>query len=142
MFGELLRLAAGHRLVVQMVLSMEDIRTQHPLVRVPPVDASRLPRVMEKEPAARVMLLNWTASLRGQPVRPLVEHLRVDACFLDCGPDLSGPPSKSFAILLGKLLRSPPCQFRAKLNKSSFLTTKSAVYVPLVPLVPPVFDEK
>jgi len=72
-FAELLHLAAGRRLVVQIALSMEDIRTQHPLMRVPPVDASRLPRVMEKEPAARVMLLNWTASLRGQPVRPLVE---------------------------------------------------------------------
>jgi predicted TIM-barrel fold metal-dependent hydrolase len=78
-FAELLHLAAGRRLIVQVVLSMEDIRTQHPLMRVPPVDVSALPRVIEKEPTARLMLLNWAPSLKGQPLKPLVDSGKV--CF-------------------------------------------------------------
>src|SRR5262249_1753346 len=78
-FAELLHLAAGRRLIVQLVLSMEDIRTQHPLVRVPPVDVSALPRLLESEPTARLMLLNWGMALRGQSLKPLVDHRMV--CF-------------------------------------------------------------
>ncbi len=78
-FAELLRLAAGRRLIVQLVLSMEDIRTQHPLMRVPPVDVSALPRLIESEPTARLMLLNWAMALRGQQLKPLVDHGMV--CF-------------------------------------------------------------
>jgi len=77
--AELLHLAAGHRLIVQMVLSMEDLRTQHPLMRVPPVDVSALPQLMESEPAARLMLLNWTPALRVQQLKPLVDNGTV--CF-------------------------------------------------------------
>ena len=76
-FAELLHLAAGHRLLVQVVLSMEDIRTQHPLMRVPPVNVSALPRLIESEPTARLMLLNWTPSLKGQQLKPLLDHGRV-----------------------------------------------------------------
>ena len=78
-FTELLHLAAGRRLIVQIVLSMEDIRTQHPLMRVPPVDVSALPQLIESEPGARLMLLNWTPSLRGQQLKPLVDKGTV--CF-------------------------------------------------------------
>ena len=73
-FAELLHLAAGRRLIVQVVLSMEDIRTQHPLMRVPPVDVSALPQLIEREPTVRLMLLNWTPSLRGQQLKPMVDH--------------------------------------------------------------------
>jgi len=78
-FAELLHLAAGRRLIVQLVLSMEDTRTQHPLVRVPPVDISALPRLIESEPTARLMLLNWGMALRGQQLKPLVGYVMV--CF-------------------------------------------------------------
>jgi predicted TIM-barrel fold metal-dependent hydrolase len=78
-FAELLHLAAARRLIVQLVLSMEDIRTQHPLMRVPPVDVSALPRLVEREPTARLMLLNWAPSLKGQQLKPLVDSGMV--CF-------------------------------------------------------------
>jgi uncharacterized protein len=78
-FAELLRLAATRGLIVQIALSMEDIRTQHPLMRMPPVDVSALPQRIEREPEARLMLLNWTPSLRGPLLDPLVKLRTV--CF-------------------------------------------------------------
>jgi uncharacterized protein len=71
--ADLLKLAAARGLIVQMVLSMEDIRTQHPLMRVPPVDLSALPQLLKNNPALRLMLLNWTPSLRGQRLEALAE---------------------------------------------------------------------
>jgi predicted TIM-barrel fold metal-dependent hydrolase len=72
-FADLLHVAAGRGLIVQVVLSMEDIRTQHPLMRVPPVDASPLPQLLKSEPGVRVTLLNWVQALRGKPLQPLVD---------------------------------------------------------------------
>ena len=72
-FAELLHLAAERRLIVQLVLSMEDIRTQHRLMRVPPVDVSALPRLIKSEPNVRLMLLNWTPSLKGQRLDALAD---------------------------------------------------------------------
>jgi hypothetical protein len=69
-FGELLRVAAGRNLIVQLVVSMEDIRTQHPLMRVPPVDVSPLAELAAREPKLRIVLLNWSPALRGRPLQP------------------------------------------------------------------------
>ncbi len=46
------------RMPVQIVMSLEDIRTQHPLVRVPPVDPDSLLPVLERFSRLPVMLLN------------------------------------------------------------------------------------
>jgi predicted TIM-barrel fold metal-dependent hydrolase len=71
-FAELLHLATKHRLIVQLVVCMEDMRTQHPLMRVPQVDLSALPRVIKNEPAVRLTLLNWPPGIdEGQELQSL-----------------------------------------------------------------------
>jgi predicted TIM-barrel fold metal-dependent hydrolase len=79
-FAELLKVAVAHRLIVQLVLSMEDVRTQHPLVRTPFVDVTPLAHLIRKEPELRLMLLNWAPSLKGRPIEPITEAGKV---FLD-----------------------------------------------------------
>ena len=51
-FTELLKLATTHRLAVQIALILEDERTQNLLLRVPPVDITPLPAVLEATPGA------------------------------------------------------------------------------------------
>jgi predicted TIM-barrel fold metal-dependent hydrolase len=64
-----LRLATAQKLAVQIALVMEDERTQNPLMRVPPIDVSPLPKTLAAVPGARVMLLNWLRSMAGKPVQ-------------------------------------------------------------------------
>jgi uncharacterized protein len=56
--GELLSLAASKNLVVQIAISMEDIRTQFPLMVVRPVDPGPLVDFLKRTPKLRVELLN------------------------------------------------------------------------------------
>ena len=72
-FREVLHLATERQLVVQLVVSMEDTRTQHPLLRMPPVDISALPELVKGEPAARLVLLNWMPGAREQRLEPLAD---------------------------------------------------------------------
>jgi len=62
-FRELLALAANHKLLVQLVAQMEDERTQHPQVRVAPVDIQPLSAIMRELTDARVMVLNANAAM-------------------------------------------------------------------------------
>ncbi len=57
-FSELLHLAVARRLVVQLAVCLEDERTQHPIMRVPPVDLSPLANLIKSQPNARLIILN------------------------------------------------------------------------------------
>lgn len=62
-FARLLELAAERRLVLELVLSMEDERMMHPLFRVPPVDAAPLAGAVRKTPGLRLVITNGLGAL-------------------------------------------------------------------------------
>jgi len=78
-FARLLRAAAQRKLVVQIALKMEDERTHHPLLRVPPVDASRLHELIPSIAGLRLVVLNGTGLLS----RGLLSKLAAAGAFFD-----------------------------------------------------------
>lgn len=68
-FRQLLPLAAKHRLLIQLVVQMEDERTQNPQVRVAPVDLKPLSGILQEMKESRIMLLNANAAM-------LLRHLQ------------------------------------------------------------------
>jgi predicted TIM-barrel fold metal-dependent hydrolase len=70
-FERVLQLASERDLIVQIAVIMEDERTLHPLVNVPPTDAAPLAPLLKRTPKARVQLLNAFRTLRGKPVQEL-----------------------------------------------------------------------
>ncbi|MBT4866533.1 MAG: amidohydrolase family protein, partial [Planctomycetaceae bacterium] len=68
-FARLLKLATAKGRFVQIAATMEDVRTQHPLVRAADVDLKPLPDVMTRVRGANVQILNY------RPSSPLLEKL-------------------------------------------------------------------
>lgn len=77
LFARLLELATHAKLLVQIAVSMEDERTQHPLLRVPPVDVKPVAELLARMPAARVMLLNAVRGPRTGPASLLAKTPQV-----------------------------------------------------------------
>ena len=59
---QLLNSAAENHRLVQIVVAMEDVRTQHQLVQVPDVDLSPLTKLLPSIPELRVQILNARSS--------------------------------------------------------------------------------
>jgi uncharacterized protein len=71
-FARLLRLATERRLIVQLVLVMEDERMMNRWLRVEPVDTSPLVNLVKQTLGLRLVLLNALKTLRGKPLIELV----------------------------------------------------------------------
>jgi predicted TIM-barrel fold metal-dependent hydrolase len=76
-FVELLKQAAGRKLVVQIVDHVEDERTQHRLMQVAAVDWKPLAKVMEGMAEVKVVLLNALRVARGEPLQSLTKTANV-----------------------------------------------------------------
>ena len=76
-FAQLLAQAAARNLIVQIVDHVEDERTHHPLLRVPPVDLSPLPKLLPQFHGVKLVLLNTLRTARGEPLASLTRFPNV-----------------------------------------------------------------
>lgn len=76
-FAELLTQAQQRRLIVQLVVRMEDPRMQHPLMRIPDVDAKPLLSLLATRPDLRLVLLGALQTIRGDAITQLIRAGKV-----------------------------------------------------------------
>jgi predicted TIM-barrel fold metal-dependent hydrolase len=70
-FARLLNVAADAKLLVQLVVKMEDERTHHPLMKVKDTDLSPLPKVVAAIRGLNLQILNCPLSTSGETLVPL-----------------------------------------------------------------------
>jgi len=78
--AQLLDLADQRQLIVQIVVRMDDVRVQHPLMQVADVDVKPLAELLAARPNLRLLLLNSQATLRAAELQRLAasDRLGVD----------------------------------------------------------------
>lgn len=87
-FGQVLQHAEKWNLLVQIAVMMEDERTVHRLVNVPPTATAPLSDVLKSFPKVHVQLLNGLRTLRGDPLQSLIASgVRFEIAMLEgvCG---------------------------------------------------------
>lgn len=70
-FAALLDAAAARALIVQLVVRMDDVRMQHPLIDVPDVDAAPLAALARAHPRLRLVLLSAAGKTPDKTLRDL-----------------------------------------------------------------------
>ncbi|MEO1997937.1 MAG: amidohydrolase family protein [Planctomycetaceae bacterium] len=70
---ELCALASKQRLIVQLVLRIEDERSHHPLLQVPTVDTAPLEELVVKHKDLRLIVMNNYGTVRGAALGKLVK---------------------------------------------------------------------
>jgi uncharacterized protein len=75
--AQVLDLAAERGLIVQLALRMDDIRVQHPFVRIADVEAKPLAALVKDRPTLRLIVLNGMGVLRSADVKTLAATDRV-----------------------------------------------------------------
>lgn len=76
-FARLLALATERKLVVQLVVTLEDERTQHPMARAAHVDLAPLAEIIRSVRGLRIVLLNSFRSIRIEQAEKLAAAGRV-----------------------------------------------------------------
>ncbi|HPA19354.1 MAG TPA: amidohydrolase family protein [Verrucomicrobiae bacterium] len=71
MFAELLDASQQRGLIVQLVIRMDDVRLQHPLIDVPEVDVSPLTKLIRERPELRFVVLNGADKIRSKAMGEL-----------------------------------------------------------------------
>ena len=102
-FKALLEQAAAAKLVVQVVVTMEDERMMHPLMQVPHVDIAPLAELVSSVPGMKLVLLNAFRAARGEVIDKLVATKQVwfDIAWLE---GIAGIDAMSKQIPLDRLV--------------------------------------
>ncbi len=79
-FAKLMEMATERKLIVQLAISLEDERTQPPLMLVPHVDAAPLMALVQSLPELRLVLLN---AFRGMTIPKVAELIAAGRVFTD-----------------------------------------------------------
>jgi len=75
--AELLSDAQQRRLIVQLVVRIEDPRMQHPLMRVPDLDTKPVPGLLAARPELQLVLLGALQTVRGKAITQLISAGKV-----------------------------------------------------------------